>query len=95
VAEIGFGGEASGTAGNSSAGAEGSVSPQRSVLVFDDRHGLYGGAAIKGGTISPDDNANTAYYGQYAPLKAILFDQKFKPSEVTTELVAKINKAAK
>jgi lipid-binding SYLF domain-containing protein len=94
-AEIDFGGEARGTAGNSSAGAEGSVSPQRSVLVFDDRHGLYGGAAIKGGTISPDDNANNSYYGQYAPLKAILFDKQFKPSEATTELAAKINKAAK
>jgi lipid-binding SYLF domain-containing protein len=94
-AEIDFGGEARGTAGNSSAGAEGSVSPQRPVLVFDDRHGLYGGAALTGGTISPDDNANNSYYGQYAPLKAILFDQKFKPSEVTTELAAKIDKAAK
>jgi len=28
-------------------------------------------------------------------LKEILFDQKFKPSEVTTELIAKIEKASK
>jgi lipid-binding SYLF domain-containing protein len=94
-AEIEFGGEARGTAGNSSAGAEGNLKATPSVLIYDDRHGLYGGAALKGGTISPDDNANTAYYGQYATLKAILADQRFKPSEVTTELVEKIKKAAK
>ena len=64
-------------------------------MVYDDRHGLYGGASLKGGTTSPDDDANTAYYGQYATLKAILFDTKFKPSEVTAELVAKIEKASK
>jgi len=93
--DIEFGGEARGTAGSSSAGAEGNVKSTPSVLVYDDRHGLYGGAALKGGTISPDDDANTAYYGQYTTLKEILFDQKFKPSEVTTELVAKIEKAGK
>jgi lipid-binding SYLF domain-containing protein len=93
--DIDFGGEARGTAGKSSAGAEGNVKSTPSVLVYGDRHGLYGGAAIKGGTISPNNDVNTAYYGQYAPLKAILFDKKFKPSEVTTELVSKINKAAK
>ena len=93
--DIDFGGEARGTAGNSSAGAEGNVKSTPSVLIYDDRHGLYGGASLKGGTTSPDDDANTAYYGQYATLKAILFDTKFKPSEVTAELVAKIEKASK
>src|SRR5207245_306253 len=66
---IEFGGEARGTAGNASAGAESSFKPQPSILVYDDRAGLYGGAAIKGGSISPDDDANTAYYGEYASLK--------------------------
>jgi len=93
--DIDFGGEARGTAGNSSAGAEGNVKSTPSVLIYDDRHGLYGGASLKGGATSPDDDANTAYYGQYATLKAILFDTKFKPSEVTAELVAKIEKASK
>jgi lipid-binding SYLF domain-containing protein len=93
--DINFGGEARGTAGKSSAGAEGDVNATPSVLVYDDRKGLYGGAALKGGSISPDDDANTAYFGQYAPLKTILFEKKFKPSEVTKELVEKIKQAAK
>lgn len=93
--DINFGGEARGTAGKSSGGAEVNSQSTASVLVYDERNGLYGGAALKGGTISPDDDANTTYYGQYAPLKAILFDKKFKPSEVTKELVEKIQKATK
>ena len=93
--DINFGGEARATAGKSSAGAEGDVKSTPAVLVYDDRNGLYGGAAIKGGSISPDDDANTTYYGQYAPLKAILFEKKFKPSDLTKELVVKIKKAAK
>ena len=93
--KIDFGGEARGTAGNASAGAQGDIKPTPSALVYDERSGLYGGAAIKGGTISPDDDANTAYYGEYASLKAILVEQKFKPSTVTTELIAKIESRAK
>lgn len=92
---IDFGGEARGTAGDASAGVQGEIKDLPSVLVYDDRHGLYGGVSIKGGTISPDDDANTNYYGEYASLKTILLDEKFKPSEVTTELTAKIEKAAK
>lgn len=93
--KIDFGGEARGTAGNSSAGAQGDINATPSVLVYDERSGLYGGAAIKGGTISPDDDANTTYYGEFASLKAILVDQKFKPTDVTTELIGKIEKASK
>jgi lipid-binding SYLF domain-containing protein len=58
-----FGGEARGTAGNQTAGIAGTVaSSERPVLVFDDRHGLYGGAAVKGGAISPDEEANRVYF---------------------------------
>lgn len=93
--DIEFGGEASGTAGDSSAGVEGKVNEQPTVLVYDDRKGLYGGAAIKGGTISTDDEANAAYYGQYAPLEDILFKNKFKASEAAQGLIEAIQKAAK
>jgi lipid-binding SYLF domain-containing protein len=93
--DIEFGGEARGTAGNSSAGAEGNVKPMPSVLVYDDRQGLYGGAAIKGGAIRANDDANTLYYGQYVTLEDILFKNKFKPGETATALVEKIEQAAK
>ena len=91
-----FGGEARGTAGDSSAGVEGVVkSPEQSVIVFDDRKGLYGGAAVKGGTIEPDDKANQIYYGRIVPMKEILFEKKVEPTEATSLLVEKINKGSK
>lgn len=89
--DIELGGEAGGTAGNSSSGVEGKVSTtERLVLVYDDRHGLYGGAAIKGGSIYPDEAANLAYYGQYVSVQEILFDKKVKQSETAAALAEKI-----
>jgi len=93
--DIEFGGEARGTAGDSSTGVEGSVKTTPSILVYDDRKGLYGGATVKGGAISSDEEANTLYYGQYAPLEDILFKNKFKPSEPATLLFEKFDKAEK
>jgi SH3 domain-containing YSC84-like protein 1 len=91
-----FGGEARGTAGDSSAGAEGTVtSNDRPVLVYDERSGLFGGAALKGGALNPDDEANLAYYGEPYSLKEILFEKKVKPSEIATTLAKKINDYSK
>src|SRR5262245_35333443 len=57
-----LGGEAGGTAGNASGGAQGTIaSTERPVLVYDDKKGLYGGAALKAGAISPDEDDNVAY----------------------------------
>lgn len=87
-----FGGEASGTAGSASAKAEGTVSePEPLVMVFDDKHGLYGGAAIKGDSITPDTDANIAYYGQYLATREILLEGKGKATEAATELAKKID----
>ena len=86
-----FGGEASGTAGDISAGAEGSFSSfEQPVLIYSDTAGLYGGAAIKGGTLSPDTEADFRYYGQALTAKEILFDRKVKPTEAAGELGQKI-----
>lgn len=86
-----FGGEARGTAGNSSAGAEGEISSdEQPVLVFDDRHGLFGGAAIKGGAISPDEDANRDYYGRFVSMEDILFGKKVKTTEAASELASKL-----
>jgi lipid-binding SYLF domain-containing protein len=84
-------GEARGTAGDSSAGAEGKISPNdQPVLIYGDRKGLYGGAAIKGGAITPDNEANRVYYEQYLTTKEILFDQKVKPTEAASTLARKL-----
>ena len=93
--DIEFGGEARGTAGNSTAGAEGNLKAQPSVLVYDDRKGLYGGAALKGGALSADGDGNNAYYGQYVTLEDILFQNKFQPGETAKALIEKIEKPRK
>jgi lipid-binding SYLF domain-containing protein len=86
-----FGGEARGTAGDSTKVKEGkSITPDPTVLVYDDRKGLYGGATIKGGTISPDEEANRVYYQQYVTMREILFEEKVKPTEAATALVNKL-----
>jgi lipid-binding SYLF domain-containing protein len=89
--DIEFGGQASGTAGRNTTGVEGSVKTTPQVLVYDDTKGLYGGAVIKGGAISNDEDANNLYYDQYAPIEAILFNNRFKPSGPAVALCQKID----
>lgn len=91
-----FGGEARGTAGRDTTGVKGTVSSTEApVLVFDDRHGLYGGAAIKGGAIMPDDQANRVYYEQSVTMRDVLFEKKVQPSEAALQLTMKIAEYAK
>ena len=85
-----FGGEARGTAGNKSSGVEAGPQPSPSVLVYDDRQGLFAGAAIKGGVVSPADEANRVYYGQFLSMDDILFGHKVQRSEVASSLANKI-----
>lgn len=82
-----FGGEARGTAGDSSTGAEGKVeSIERAVVIYDDRQGLFGGAAVKGGALSPDHDANRVYYNAAVTMQDILFDRKVQPTEPAKQL---------
>jgi lipid-binding SYLF domain-containing protein len=91
-----FGGEASGTAGNVSGGAEGTVSSNEPVVkVYTDKEGLFGGAAIKGDAITPDSNANVTYYGQALTPGEILTGGKFTPGQAATDLGNKIQEFAK
>lgn len=87
-----LGGEARGTIGDDSAGEEGSIgSPEVPIVVYAERRGLYGGAAIKGGSLSPDEKANRIYYGRFLTATEILFDRKGTPSEAAVRLAQKIN----
>jgi lipid-binding SYLF domain-containing protein len=91
-----FGGEASGTAGNSTGSQEditSSVEPL--MLTYSDTSGLYGGAVVKGGTLAPDTGADVAYYGQYLTAGEILFDKKVKPTEAATYLADKLEQFSK
>lgn len=91
-----FGGEARGTAGDTSSGVEGKVdSVERAIQVYDDRHGLFGGASIKGGALAPDQDANFVYYGAPVTMKEILFDKKVKVSDTAALLARKIGEFAK
>jgi lipid-binding SYLF domain-containing protein len=91
-----FGGEARGTGGGATAGVETAItSPERSILVYDDRKGLYGGASIKGGAISPDQEANRLYYGQALTMQDILFEGKVQPTAAATDLAARLTGHAK
>lgn len=93
---IDFGGEARGTAGDQSSGMQGNVTvPEHSVLVYDDRNGLYGGVAIKGGAISPDEDADAVYYGQPLTMQDILFDKKVKATQAAADLAEKISEWVK
>jgi lipid-binding SYLF domain-containing protein len=89
-----FGAGARGTAGDSTSGVESETVPQEpSVLIYESSQGLYGGAAVKGGSIMADDKANSTYYGQPLTINDILFGKKVKPSEATLALVERINAA--
>lgn len=91
-----FGGEASGTAGDASAGTEAVItSHEQAMLIYGDRQGLYAGAAIKAGSLAPDPDANLMYYGQALTMRDILFDHKVKPTWLAAELAQKINQPAR
>ena len=91
-----FAGEASGTAGDTRSGVGTDVATTGPpVLVYDEHKGLYGGASVKGGAISPDNQANQIYYGQPLAMQDILFDKKVKPTAATTDLIAKIDAYSK
>jgi lipid-binding SYLF domain-containing protein len=91
-----FGGEASGTGGNASAKEEGkTTSVEQLTMVYSDVSGLYGGATIKGGSLSPDSEADIAYYGQFLTAREILFDGKGQPTEAATRLANRLNEFSK
>jgi len=90
-----FGAEASGTGGSTYAGAQASMKTTPSVLVYSARNGLYAGAAIKGGSISTDEDANQVYYGRPVSMDDILFSHQVEPTPATASLIAKIDQYSK
>jgi lipid-binding SYLF domain-containing protein len=93
--KVDFGGEAGGTGGSSSGQVQDNFTDEPPVLVFGASKGLYGGATLKGGSVSADDKANEKYYGQFYSIKDILFEGKVKPSDTAVEFARKFEDAAK
>lgn len=93
--KVNFGGEAGGTGGSDSGGVGDNFTEEPPVLIFGTSKGLYGGAVIKGGSVSVDNNANNKYYGEFHSIKDILFEKKVKASETATEFAKKLDEAAK
>jgi lipid-binding SYLF domain-containing protein len=88
-----FGGEARGTAGDAHGGVAGDINGRREyVLVYVDRQGLFGGAALKGGSIAPDADANRIYYDHFATMQDILFGDKKQPTDAARDLAATLDK---
>jgi len=85
-----FAAEARATANNNVAGGETGQPPGPPVLVYDDRQGLYAGAAIKGGAVTPDDDANRIYYGDYVTTGDILFGHRVQPTPAAANLAHEI-----
>ncbi|HEY1174304.1 MAG TPA: lipid-binding SYLF domain-containing protein [Verrucomicrobiae bacterium] len=90
-----FGGAAEGTAGDSSTNAGESVhEDDQAILIYSDTKGLYGGATIKGGAVSPNEKDNMRYYGEYVWVQDILFKKKVEPTATAKALAAKIESYA-
>lgn len=93
---IDFGGEARGTGGNKTKGKDASfVSPEQSVIIYSDRTGAFGAAALKGGVVGPDSKANVTYYQQIVSVGDILFDKKVTARPSATNLTTKITDYSK
>ena len=87
-----FGGDATGTAGGNTAGVSSTISPvERPILVYSLKEGLFGGAALKAGAVTPDEQANRNYYGQFVTMRDILYDHKVQATPSGTYLASKIN----
>jgi lipid-binding SYLF domain-containing protein len=89
--KIEFGAGASGTANATTDGVQTKTPSEQDVIVYKDKVGLYGGAVVKGGAISPDGEANRVYYAQDISMRDILFDHKVQPSIPTSKLTDKID----
>jgi SH3 domain-containing YSC84-like protein 1 len=90
-----FGGEAGGTAGTASGYQEGSAAVVEPwTQVYADSAGLYGGAVVKGGSLSPDTKANLIYYGTYLTPREILFGHKGQPTEAAVALADELSRVS-
>jgi lipid-binding SYLF domain-containing protein len=95
-ANFAFDAEVGGTAGYSSGDAQTKSSTvEKEAVIYADRNGLFAGAAVKFGGLTPDDNANTVYYDRSLTMEDILFHHEVKPTEAAAGLAQAIKDSAK
>ena len=84
------------TSGPRSVGDEAKTrSPGSDVLVYTDAGGLFGGAALEGGTLTPDDRANAALYGPAAEPATGGEATALTPSVAGKALIALVERASR
>lgn len=91
---INFGAQVSETGGTQNAGAQANTASP-TTMVYSQHNGVFGGAAVKGGAISPDNDANQAYYGRQVSMQDILFNHAVQPTSAEENLMGKIGQYAK
>jgi SH3 domain-containing YSC84-like protein 1 len=90
------GAEARGTAGYSSQGVQSKITrEQKDALVYSDRNGLFAGASVKLGGLSPDNDANTVYYSKSVTMEGILLNHEVERSKSADDLIKAINDQSK
>lgn len=92
---VNFGAAAGGTGAGASAGAQANTVPASEMMVYSEKNGYFGGAAVKGGSISPDKDANSVYYGKSVSMNGILLDHQVQPTPTEQSLINKLNQAMK
>jgi lipid-binding SYLF domain-containing protein len=90
------GGEAGATAGYTGGSVQSSASRvAQDAKFYADRNGFFGGADVKFGGISPDENANTVYYEKAVTMSDILFNHATTRSPAAQELTRAIQDHSK
>ena len=88
---IDFGAKAGGTGVDRAETVQANTVPTTSVMVYGEHYGLFGGASVKGGAISPDNKANAAYYGHPVSMQGILYNHQVQPTRADKNLVMEID----
>jgi lipid-binding SYLF domain-containing protein len=74
------------------ANAETDAQLRAEILTYSRSRGLFAGAALQGGTLRPDLDANKAMYGSRLITKEIVEDPKIEPTKAGADLIAVLNK---
>jgi lipid-binding SYLF domain-containing protein len=93
--KVNFGAQVGGNAGGATYNAQATTVPANSIMVYSEHHGLFGGASVKGGALSPDDKANQEYYGKPVSMSGILFNGQVQPTPTADRLIGTVSQYAK